>query len=162
MGQSNVTLAVVADNPYGLSGGIIQGKVYLDIRFEEYDLEKIELKLIGEEETFKAGRSQLMHCTHKFLEKSFILASFRHGYIVRGQYEYPFEVQLPYLRYAPMELSYYDEFEQKRFTNCRIHYYLEVKIVKKVLITHNVTHKQPLYLLPVQPAVEELLPHLSD
>eukprot|EP01040_Poterioochromonas_malhamensis_P011915 gene11915-13000_t len=128
MGQSNVTLAVVADNPYGLSGGIIQGKVYLDIRFEEYDLEKIQLKLIGEEETFKAGRSQLMHCTHKFLEKTFILASFRHGYIVRGQYEYPFETLF------------------------------EVKIVKKVLLTHNVTHKQPLYLLPVQPAVEELLP----
>ena len=116
MGNTPLTIAVKVDSGNNgsviVAGSILYGRIYLDNQ-EPVDARSIRLKMIGTEEVVvhhtKHHTNRNGHChgnhnhtcghskraSHTFYNIDHSIKDFPDGIIPRGQYEFPFALQLP-------------------------------------------------------------------
>ena len=116
MGNTPLTIAVKVDSGNNggaiVAGSILYGRIYLDNQ-EPVEAHSIRLKMIGTEEVVvhhtKHHTNRNGHChgnhnhtcghskraSHTFYNIDHSIKDFPSGIIPRGQYEFPFALQLP-------------------------------------------------------------------
>jgi hypothetical protein len=154
MGNSALTIGVKVDNGKNggiVAGSILHGKVYLsNQQASTVHAQSIQLKLIGKEEATihytttenesrgNGERKSINRDGYECFSKTFYsldhpIKYFPDGVVPRGQYEFPFALQLPKTLLSSMKA-------RKGESKCSIHYEVVAEVYQK---PNTLFHKNP-------------------
>jgi hypothetical protein len=153
MGNKPATLAMSLDQQAVHSGGLVTGRIYLNVT-AEVECSALQFQISGGEHTTvryerttgsgdnKKTTTHYAHGHRTLLNIIVPLAQFPSGTAAPGQYEFPFSAQLPAGLPSSMCVS--------GSSNCRVSYVFTARLTRPGMFKWDVTCKQPL-LVQMQP-----------